>query len=179
MSMKDLVTPMTPSGGAFLAAFGAGLIAFVLTPAELRTYVLIGFVAFALVALVMVGAVARTRIGAPTARQRWLVWPPVIVEAGVFWLLFRYSNFDVRTGWIAANAIVAVHFLPMVWSFGPVIDVLGASCLAWAMAAWLYEPIPLPLVVAADGALKLVFGLVMLAAPFLIHHKSQVAGHGH
>ncbi len=106
------------------------------------------------------------RLPKPSGMEMKLVWIPVVVEIAIFFLLSRFVPMDERTLWIVALAVVGLHFLPMIWSYGPLIAILGVACLGVAAAGWLVPSIPLNWVIAIDGILKLVFGLVMLAGLF-------------
>jgi hypothetical protein len=79
------------------------------------------------------------------------------------WMASPYLKGE-RALWLGAFAIVAVHFLPMYWSHGTRIALLGLACLAACAAGLMAPSIPLNWVLALDGALKLVFGLWMLSA---------------
>ena len=63
-------------------------------------------------------------------------------------------------------AIVAVHFLLMIWSFGRWIFYLGIEILVWLAIAWM-QALPLPITLVGDGLLKIGFGATMAAPLFL------------
>lgn len=133
MTHIALFKPMSASGGAFLACVGAGLIAFAFGPADLKTNLLVGAAIIGVVALIVISALRRIlQTSQPTRAEIMLVWPPVAVELGILVWMTSFSGltFDERTAWVISLAIVGVHFLPMVWSFGPLICGSG-SCLPY------------------------------------------------
>jgi hypothetical protein len=158
---------MTAGGGAFLICVGAALISAAFIPWAISGQILIaGFVIGAL-AIMVVSLVGRRRgLPKPSTRDIVLVWIPVAVEAAAFLFLVPMVPNDFRARMIAILAIVGAHFLPMAWSFGPLIAVLGLCCLSVAAAGLLIPTIPAEVLIATDGALKLCFGLAMFAALF-------------
>lgn len=164
---RGMFRAMTPSGGAFLACIGAGLIGLAAAPPGIGLGLFIGGAAAGAAALVGIAIYSRTILGRrPTRTQVLLVWPPVLVEFAIFWALARWTAMGERTMWLAVLTIIALHLLPMVWSFGPLIVALGLSCLCIAGGGWAMPDAPLGWIIAADGALKLVFGVWMLSGLF-------------
>lgn len=162
-----LYRPMTAGGGAFLMIVGAALISAAFLSWAIGGQILIGgFVAGAL-SIVAVSLIGRKRgLPKPSTRDIALVWIAVALEAAAFMLLLPLLPVDFRTQMIAILAIVGAHFLPMAWSFGPLIAVLGLCCLGVAAAGQLVPAIPAAALIATDGALKLAFGAAMFAALF-------------
>jgi hypothetical protein len=160
---------MTPSAGAFLACVGACLFVSAFEDQSVRYAMLtIGFVS-GVFALVATAFLARRRgLPPPSASERLLIWPPVIGEIAVFWILSATGviGHDPRTFWLVALAITGIHFMPMYWSLGPAIVLLGGLCLASALTGFALEDAPLGLIIATDGAFKLVIGLMMFAGAF-------------
>jgi hypothetical protein len=160
-----LYLPMTPGGGAFLACVGAAILSTTLTPSSLSGPALVAGFAIGILALIATSIAGRLRgLPKPTTRQLVLVWIPVAAEMLLFFLLLPRLPLDERTSMVAIIAVVGAHFLPMVWSFGPLIVWLGLACMAVAAAGLLIPQIPSVALVVADGVLKLVFGLAMFAA---------------
>jgi hypothetical protein len=165
--LTRLYRPMTPGGGAFLICVGAALISAAFVPWTIGGQLLIaGFIIGAL-AIMAVSIIGRRRgLPKPSPRDIVLVWIPVAIEAAAFIFLVPLVQDDFRSRMIVILAIVGAHFLPMVWSFGPMIAVLGVSCLGVAATGYLAPAIPTEALIATDGALKLCFGLAMFAALF-------------
>jgi hypothetical protein len=169
MAFKTMAfKPMAPSGGAFLVFIGAGLIGFALGPLELRVKLFFGASVIGVVALIVVSALGRIlrRTRPPTRAEMLLVWPPVAAEfALMLWLtIYSQLHLEERPAWLLSLAIVGVHFLPMIWSFGPAIALLGLSCLATAGAGWAFPEAPLAWIIGLDGTLKLGFGAWMFSS---------------
>lgn len=163
----SLYKPMTPGGGAFLVCVGAALISAAFVPWAIGGQLLLaGFIIGAL-AIMAVSIIGRRRgLPKPGMRDIVLVWIPVALEVAVFSFLMPLLPNDFRARMIAAIAIVGAHFVPMAWSFGPLIAVLGLACLGVAAAGQLIPQIPAEALIATDGGLKLAFGLAMFAALF-------------
>jgi uncharacterized membrane protein len=161
--------PMRYSGGAFLIATGAGIVIGALAGGGsfLGWGVLLGMICGAIAMIRTRPSVARVW-GTPSRRQTHFMLLAVGLEFGLFFLLgasgfFRHQPRDMA--WEAALAIVGAHFLVMRGSHGPLMTWLGLAVLAWlGIGATLH--LPLPLMAAGDGLIKLGFGLAM-AEPLL------------
>lgn len=164
---RPLYRPMTPGGGAFLTCVGAALIAAATIPWSLGGYILMGGFAAGFAAMAAASIAGRKRgLPKPTLLHLALVWASAGVELLVFFFLFPLLPHDERMQMIAVIAVVGLHFLPMTWSFGPLILWLALACIGVAAIGWFAPVIPLPALIATDGLLKLVFGLAMFAALF-------------
>jgi hypothetical protein len=158
---------MTPGGGGFLVCVGAALLAGAVLPWSFGGPVVIAGFVVGTAVIVGVSIAGRMRgLPKPRTRDIVVVWIAVAFEAAAFFFLFPYLTGDPRTQMIGVIAIVGVHFLPMAWSFGPLIAWLGLACICVAAAGQLAPTIPTPALIAADGFLKIAFGLAMFAALF-------------
>jgi hypothetical protein len=163
----QLYRPMTPGGGAFLICVGTALLATAWLPWSIGGLFLIGGFVLGGLAIMATSIAGRRRgLPKPSRRDIVLVWIPVAVEMAVFVFLFPHLPPDPRLQMMAVLAVVGLHFLPMAWSFGPLIAGLGVACIAVAATGQLVTGIPTAVVIAVDGALKLGFGLVMFAGLF-------------
>jgi hypothetical protein len=164
-----LFMPMTPGGGAFLACVGAALMTSPLLPSTMSGTALLAGFALGIAALIAASVAGRLRgLPKPATHQMMLVWIPVVAEMAIFFLVFPQLTLDERTRVIAVIAVVGAHFLPMIWSFGPLIAWLGLACISIAAAGLLAPQLPIGVVIAIDGLLKLSVGLVMLGALFRV-----------
>jgi hypothetical protein len=156
--------PMTASCGVFVICVGLGLVAGGLSPNFIYSGIAAGFVA-GFIGMIAAAIIAtRMKLGRPTVLQ--LAMPSIcaVVEVALLLALMPYLPHDERTIFIVVLAVVGVHFLPMMLSYGPVIGLLGAACAAAAGIAWLTPGETLPTILLVDGALKIVFGIAMLPA---------------
>ena len=164
--IQDEPFPMQQGGGSFLACMGTALIFGAFSP----RYVFIALgcgMAIGLLAIVSVRIWRRRAGGArPSAPQVWLLIAAIAVEFILFAIVFPHVPDVMRLRWVAALAIVAVHFLLMAWTFGPPIVLLALSGMVWLAAAFWLPAIPLGVVLGIDGVLKLFFGLVMMTQIF-------------
>ena len=164
---SKLYKPMTPGGGAFLVCVGAALVSAAFVPWAIGGQLLLGGFIVGALAIVVVSIIGRRRgLPKPATRDIVLVWIPVALEAAAFFFLLPLVPDDFRIRMVAVIAIVGAHFLPMAWSFGSLIAVLGLACLGVAAAGWFAPAIPAEALIATDGLLKLAFGLAMFAALF-------------
>jgi hypothetical protein len=92
-----------------------------------------------------------------------ILYATIIAEFLLIWFLVpRLGN--ERMIWLGVLVIVGLHFLPMYWTHGVRIVWLGFACVIVALSGLLAPDIPLFAIIAADGALKFLFGLWMLSA---------------
>src|SRR5262249_15000036 len=130
-------------------------------------YVLMSGFVLGAVASAMASIIGRKRgLAKPSLRDMVVVWIPVVAELLVFLLVYPRLPDDMHLRMVVTIAIVGLHFLPMAWSFGPLIFWLGLACMAVAACGQFVPAIPLPALIATDGALKLAFGLAMFAGLF-------------
>ena len=164
--IQDEPFPMQQGGGSFLACMGTALIFGAFSP----RYVFIALgcgMAIGLLAIVSVRISWWQAGGArPSALQVWMLIAAIALEFVLFATVFPHVPDDMRLRWVVALAIVAVHFLPMAWTYGPPIVLLALSGMVWLAAAFWLPAIPLGVVIGIDGALKLFFGLVMMTQNF-------------
>lgn len=166
MLKQDFHRAMTPAGGAFLACIGAVLAVGAFESSPVRYQLLgLGFIA-GFAGLAATAIFTRFfRNERPAVHEVLLVWPPVFAQIMTLWAIGLYLP-DERAIWLAALAVTGLHLLPMYWSFGPAIVILGLLCLSGAFVGFLFPGLPLASVIAADGGMKLVFGLMMFAGAF-------------
>lgn len=166
----DFVKPMTAGGGAFLVIAGIALIGFALLPAPLKFQFLGGGFALGAVAIVVASVVYRGVAGKPSRQQVLILWLTIAVEVLLIAVLVPQLS-DERSMWLALLGIVGLHLLPMYWTHGVLIAVLGLANLIVVATAWRLRDIPLQWVIEIDGLLKLAFGVWMF---FLAHQlKNQ------
>jgi hypothetical protein len=156
--------PMTASCGVFVICVGLGLVAGGLSPSLIYTGIAAGFIAGFIGMIVAAIIATRMKLGRPTVLQ--LATPSIcaVVEVALLFALMPHLPHDERTIFIVVLAVVGVHFLPMMVSYGPLIGALGLACAAAAGVAWLTPGETLSTILIVDGALKIVFGIAMLPA---------------
>jgi hypothetical protein len=160
--------PMQLSGGAFLICTGIAL-AFgeLIFPYYVGWAVVVGFViGFGAVRATL--PAARARWGDPSRTNLLFFRSALALEFGAFAFIgfsgmFRGQSFLIIME--VSLVIVALHFLVMRWSHGPLIAWLGATMLCWAGLVAVMKLTVLQLVVG-DGLLMLSFGITM-ARPLL------------
>lgn len=74
----------------------------------------------------------------------------------------RFEMSGERVYWLVTLLLVGVHFLPMTWTFGPSMALLGTLCIVNAGFGLLFPKIPFMFSGVADGTLKLAIGITML-----------------
>ena len=65
--------------------------------------------------------------------------------------------------WLWVSMIVGIHFLPMAFSFGPRMLLLGTACIANAVLGLLLQDLPYEIFGVLDGCLKVGFGFWLFA----------------
>lgn len=156
--------PMTAPCGVFVICVGFGLVAGGISSSLIYSGIAAGFVA-GFIGMIAAAIIAtRMRLGKPSLLQ--IVTPSICaaVEIALLFALMPYLPHDERTIFIVVLAVVGVHFLPMMVSYGPLIGALGAACAVAAGIAWLTPGEPLSIILIVDGVLKIVFGIAMLPA---------------
>ena len=158
--------PMQQGGGSFLACLGTALIFGAFCPRH-AFFALGCGVAIGLLSIIS-ARISRRRAGGarPSALQVWMLIAAIALEFVLFAIVFPHVPEDMRLRWVVALAIVAIHFLPMAWTYGPPIVLLALSGMVWLAAAFWLPAIPLGVVIGIDGAIKLFFGLVMMTQNF-------------
>ncbi|OAI44328.1 hypothetical protein AYO42_00855 [Rhizomicrobium sp. SCGC AG-212-E05] len=159
---------MQPGGGIFLICVGIGLVYGALLQGDAILLGLqIGFCA-GVVGIIAAIITAKGLFGRPTALHRFVVLAAIALELAAFAILARsgfLSGDQTATKWSVALLIVALHFIVMRWSHGPLMLWLALTSILWIGLAYLSH-FSLPALIAGDGLLKIVFGIVM-AAPLL------------
>ena len=163
MRMVRVYLSMTASCGAFVICVGLGLIAGGLSARLIYPALAVGF-GSGFIAMILT-AIMALRMGhrKPSLLQRLTPSICAIVEIIVLMALVPFIPADARTLFIVVLAVVGLHFLPMMVSYGPLAGGLGLACVIAAGAAWAMPAEPLVVILLVDGGLKVAFGLVMLA----------------
>lgn len=168
--------PMVRGGGSFLFLIGTGLLLGVLTAVDepVNTRPFLWGAALGLISIPVVRR--RWRLGSPTLRQVIALVGSICMQLVFFALLSRMLGADPlpRDRWLYSLLIVGIHFLPMYWSFGPRIVLLGVLSICTAGIGLLSPGIPFVVLGSIDAALKIVFGLWM----FLTPARSPAGSHG-
>ena len=128
MRMVRVYLSMTASCGAFVICVGLGLIAGGLSARLIYPALAVGFGSGFIVMILAAIMAMRMGLGKPSLLQRLTPSICAIVEIIVFMALAPLIPPDARTLFIVVLAIVGVHFLPMMVSFGPLVGVLGVAC---------------------------------------------------
>jgi hypothetical protein len=120
---------------------------------------------YRLCAIIGLRKAAAARSGRPTRKQVQIVTGAIALEFSAIYLLsvsgiLKGASF--LTIWQVILGVVALHFIPMRWTHGPLILALAFTNLAWigicVLAGLSIGPLFL-----GDGLLKIVFGAVMAA----------------
>src|SRR5688572_23122986 len=168
---KDVVTgasvgrhkyPMVRVGGLFILCVGLGLIAGAIAGGEglVDRRVFFAGVGAATMSLF---ASARLSYGPPLRFQVAALVGAIVLEMVLMSALGSLLGpADARTFWLWTLVIVGVHFVPMAVSFGPIMLVLGAACVASAAIGLLIPSLPLAGLAICDGTLKAAVGAMML-----------------
>jgi hypothetical protein len=159
--------PMARSGGSFLVLLGLGLLIGVLTATNgvINTR---PFIIGAVLGLISIPVVRRTwRLGTPTRWQILALILAICLELALFAVLqsVLQSGTTERNRWLWALGIVGVHFIPMYWTFGPRILVLGLLSAATAATGLVSHQAPFALFASADAVLKIGFGIWLFCTP--------------
>src|SRR5262245_51187172 len=159
------VFPMVPAGGLFIMIMGVGIVSGALLPTKRDLFLFCAFVV-ATAALVIFGGRLMAPFGNPTKLQLWFLFGSIALEIVLFRFgLARYRKAGERSTRLASLFIVGVHFLPMAVAFGPMCLRLGVVlCLCSGIGLWISPDLSVNRLWAADGLLKITFGLVMALA---------------
>lgn len=166
---SNTVWPMQPGGGIFLICMGVGLVYGALMQGDAITFGLESGFCAGVVGIVVAIMMARGRFGRPTALHRFVVLAAIALELTAFAILARsgfLSGGQTTTKWSVALLIVALHFIVMRWSHGPLMLWLTLTSIIWIGLAYVLG-FSLPALIAGDGLLKIVFGIVMAAPLWL------------
>lgn len=153
--------PLQYNGGLMTAAAGAGIAigACVGTPGRGLVFgLLLGFVLARRAA-----SLVRPRWGVPSMAQLPVLVLTIGAEVAVFSVLGASGFFQHAAPlavWQATATIVGLALLPMRFSHGPLMPLLGLDALAW-LGLCLEAHAPLTVMAVGDGLVKLGFGLYM------------------
>lgn len=161
------IYPMAPLGGLFVALIGLSVI--LGSPlSRLRLALVYGGFALGTLALIFGGKFANG-LPMPTTFQITSLVIAIIVEIAAFAVVMpRIRPRGERLVLIATLAIVGTHFLIMLPAFGPLIGLLGCTCILNAALAWRMNDFSASAFWFVDGLLKLSAGIaLMLTSPLL------------
>lgn len=169
---------MQLSGGVLLMCVGIGLAAgAALGGNGISWGFALGFIA-GFASLFVTRKLANARRGRPTPRETRILMAAIAAEMVAFVVLgqlgyFRPANW--LASWQLALAVVALHFIPMRWSHGPLMLGLAVALLLWVGGCFALHLALQPMILG-DGALKLAFGAAM-AAPLLQSKARSAPGY--
>jgi hypothetical protein len=169
---------MQLSGGVLLMCIGIGLaVGGTMGGNAISLGFALGFIA-GFATLLVTRRWANARRGRPTRIEVRIMMAAIVAEVVVFVALgqlgyFRPANWLVS--WQLALAVVALHFIPMRWSHGPLILGLAGAILIWLGACFALH-LGLQPMILGDGVLKLAFGAAM-AAPLLRPRARSAPGY--
>lgn len=172
----DDVWPMQPGGGVFLICIGIGLVCGAMLRGTAIIYDLACCFVAGVLGILIARKVANNRFGRPTPQHRLAILAAIGFELSAFIVLGRLGFFlgDPKPMmWAVILLIVALHFLVMRWSHGPLIQWLGIASLCWIGVAYVFG-LPVAALIAGDGLLKIAFGSVMAAPLRLIIRSSSI-----
>ena len=168
--------PLAPSGGLFLSLVGMGLGAAVAFGGDKVADLRVFFVGVGLGIVALMFA-SKLSLGKPTRVQIAALVAAIALEVILFnvqgRILPRGTDESVRWMWI--SMIVGVHFLPMAISFGPRLLVLGAVCIAIAIAGLSFSRVPGEAFLLVDASAKLAIGLWLFSDLFRRSTLANVA----
>lgn len=153
--------PLQYNGGLMTAAAGAGITIGACLDAPgrgLAIGLVLGFVLARRAA-----SLVRPRWGAPSTAQLRVLVLTIGAEVAIFSTLGASGFFQHAAPlivWQTTATIVGLALLPMRFSYGPLMPVLGLSALAW-LGLCLEAHASLPVMAMGDGLIKLGFGLYM------------------
>ena len=153
--------PLRYNGGLLVACAGIGIVIGGLLGSP--GYGLIAGMGAGVVVARRAAVYVRPRWGRPSMTQLRVLVSVIGLEMTIFSLLGASGAFaHMAHGMMfeIALAVVGFHFLPMRWSHGPLMPLLGTAVLVW-LGAGVATHLPLPVIAAGDGLLKLGFGTAM------------------
>jgi hypothetical protein len=155
--------PMRYGGGIFVACVGFGILMGGVLGGKALSWCFFAGVAAGIAAARRTARRVTPRWGSPSLAQGQTMTFAVALEFAVFFVMGSSGVFARMTPammWETSLAIVGLHFLLMRWSHGPLMLALGATVLAWLGVGALMH-LPLSVIAAGDGLLKLGFGVAM------------------
>jgi hypothetical protein len=161
---------MQIGGGVFLVAAGLGLVFGGLIGGPALPWGLALGLTIGSIAIPVSIAFGPRRWGQRRPKRSHVIvlWTAIVLQLAIFFALARLGYFrqwDALTGWTVGLSIVALHFVPMRWSHGPLMLGLAIALLLWIGAAYVLG-LPLGSLITGDGMLKIVFGMLMAAPLF-------------
>ena len=153
--------PLRYSGGLFVACVGAGILLGAIT--NIMNWCLLGGFVLGFIASRRSASLVRERWGRPSLAQLRVLVFAIGLEFTLFAIMGRsgfFLHMPREIVWQTTLVIVALHFLIMRFSHGPLILALGAVVLGWLEVGQLLH-LPVQVMAAGDGMIKLAFGLVM------------------
>ena len=156
---------MIRAGGLFITMMGVGVLAGAVLPARRRSLLMFGAGA-ATAAIVLFAGRLSAPYGKPSPLQLWFLFGSIVLEAILIrFAVMRYKAAGERSLLLAILFVVGIHFLPMSVSFGPMCFALGLIlCGCSGAGLWLRPNLPVNLLWAVDGVLKIAIGALMFLA---------------
>ena len=154
--------PMRYSGGLFVAIVGAGVLIGVLTGQ--MGYALLGGFVLGFAAARRSSAWVAPHWGRPSTAQMRMMILAIGLEATLFAIVGTggfFAHADRTLAWEIPLAIVGFHFLIMRFSHGKTMLVLAAAVLGWIAVGALLLHLPVEVLAAGDGLIKIAIGTWM------------------
>jgi uncharacterized membrane protein len=151
--------PMRYSGGLFVAIVGAGILIGAIT--GMMGYGLLGGFILGFVAARRSSAWVAPYWGRPSTAQMRMMILAIGMEATLFAVIGTsgfFAHADRTVTWEITLAIVGFHFLVMRFSHGKMMLVLAAAVLGWIALGGLVLHLPVQMLAAGDGAIKIAIG---------------------
>ena len=153
--------PLIRGGGLFLLLVGLAIMVGAVAPRRLWASFIAGvIIASAVVALTAIRLTAP--LGKPTAFQLDSLVVAVFIEViAIGWLGSRLRSATERQRILSILLVVGAHFFVMAPAFGPLVVVLGLSCVVNAVAGLRATATPWVTFWVIDGVLKAGIGGAM------------------
>lgn len=159
------VYPMAQAVAPFFWIVGAGILAGALAWAW-RGRLLLAFAVIAVATTFLVAGTLTARHGVPTtAQSAWLVGAIALEALLIPFAGYKFGAGPERRFVLVILLIVALHFVPMYFTFGYIMLVLAAAGAINALIAWRRPDYPLRAVWAVDGATKVLAGVALWLTP--------------
>ncbi len=173
-TQKQHPYPLIRTGGLFLVLIGAGMVAGSLVGGREPVYRPIFFAATALGFTALFALAKRLAYGSPTRNQIIALVAAIALEVALLSALsFLLPKTTARNYWLWTLLVVGIHFLPMGYTFGPKVALLGSACIVNASVG-LRVDLPFLVFGILDGLLKMGFGLAMFRTqPISVHENGK------
>lgn len=161
--------PLIRGGGAFLVAIGIGIVAGAFGARVWRLVCLIAGAALGVAAMAVGGATEMIfdGLGSPEVYQWAALGAGILLEGYLVSVVVRrWPDLDSREFWMWMLFVVAVHFLVLGISHGPVSAALAVLCMINAQVGLHATTMDHRLFWAIDGTLKMAAGTAMLTLSY-------------